>query len=365
LGLSIAAALIVRDEMRFLPGCFERLAGHVSDIVVVDTGSTDGSAEWARAHGARVSTFAWRQDFAAARNTALDRVRADWVLYIDADERLSVPAGRRLAEEIDPSAIAMRVRFRPKLHYTPFLELRLFRSDPRIRFEGVIHERIAQGIDRVVSEEVSFVGDCAAEIQHLGYEDDQGPKHRRNAPLLEDAIRADPGRVFLYQHRAEVLAAAGDREGAIESCREAMRIAREDGSAKQRADACIACQTLVDLLGASGPSALAAVREGLGLCPGHRALRLLEARILLREGRPQEALAIADQLRSERPDDAWHDLIAYDERVFGEYAHELAAVALHRLGRREEAREAFLAAAAAAPDDPSYRIKAIALGARP
>jgi Flp pilus assembly protein TadD len=51
--------------------------------------------------------------------------------------------------------------------------------------------------------------------------------------------------------------------------------------------------------------------------------------------------------------------------VFGEYAHELAAVALHRLGRREEAREAFLAAAAAAPDDPSYRIKAIALGARP
>jgi tetratricopeptide (TPR) repeat protein len=364
LSLRIAAALIIRDEMRFLPGCFDSLADHVSEIVVVDTGSTDDSAEWARANGARVSLVPWCDDFSAARNEALERVRADWILYVDADERLSVPRGRRLAEEVDPAAAGMRVRFRPKLRYTPYLELRLFRADPRIRFEGVIHERIARGIERVVREEASFVGDCAAQIQHLGYEADQASKHVRNGPLLDAAIRADPGRVFLYQHRAEVLAAAGDRAAAIKSCRRAMRIAREDGSAKQRADACIACQTLVDLLGRRGIHALEAVREGLALWPGHRALLLLKARILLAMENPEEALVIAEALRREAPERAWDDLIAYDERVFGDYAHEVAAVALHRLGRRDEARDAFLAAAAAAPDDPSYRIKAIALGAR-
>src|SRR4051794_6298576 len=124
--------------MRYLPGCFESLAGQVNEIVVVDTGSTDGSLEWARAQGAQVHSLPWRDDFAAARNEALDRVRSDWVLYIDADERLSVPDGRSLADEVDPAAAGMRVRFRPKLRYTPYLELRLFRCDPRIRFEGVV-----------------------------------------------------------------------------------------------------------------------------------------------------------------------------------------------------------------------------------
>jgi tetratricopeptide (TPR) repeat protein len=349
--------------MRFLPGCLDSLAGHVSEVVVVDTGSVDGSDQFAAHRGARVFHVPWTQDFSAARNAALDRATSDWILYIDADERLSAPSGR-LEDLVDPAAVGMHVRFRPKLRHTPYLELRLFRSDPRIRFEGVIHESMGRGIDRVMREDGGHLADCIAELQHLGYEGDQGAKHLRNGPLLSRAIDERPGRVFLYQHRAEVLAAEGDIGGAVESCRTAMAIARRDGSAKQRADACIACQTLAGLLIQSGQDPLSAIREGLELWPHHRALQLLEARALLKAGDAAGALALADALRRLQPDQAWDRLIAYDERIFGEYAHEVAGAALLKLGRRDEARDAFAAAAEAAPDDLSFRVKAIALGAQ-
>ena len=52
-------------------------------IVVVDTGSTDGTREIAARCGAEVYAFVWGDDFSAARNAALERARGDWVLVLD------------------------------------------------------------------------------------------------------------------------------------------------------------------------------------------------------------------------------------------------------------------------------------------
>jgi hypothetical protein len=83
----ITACLIVQDEERRLPAALDTL-GFCDEIVVVDGGSSDATVELARARGARVIENPW-PGFAAQRNLALAAATGDWVLEIDADERVS------------------------------------------------------------------------------------------------------------------------------------------------------------------------------------------------------------------------------------------------------------------------------------
>jgi hypothetical protein len=91
---SLTACVIACDEEERLPACLASLR-FCDEVVVVDSGSRDATLEIARAAGARVVENAW-PGFAAQRNFALDRAGGDWVLEIDADERVTP----ELAEEI-------------------------------------------------------------------------------------------------------------------------------------------------------------------------------------------------------------------------------------------------------------------------
>lgn len=57
-------------------------------MIIIDSGSTDRTVELAKQSGAIVSFRAWDGDFSAQRNFALMQTTADWILYLDADERL-------------------------------------------------------------------------------------------------------------------------------------------------------------------------------------------------------------------------------------------------------------------------------------
>ena len=101
----LSATLIVRDEERNLRDCLGSIDGVVDEVVVVDTGSTDGSVEIARELGARVDLPPWRGDFSEARNVALEEARGEWILYLDADERL-----RPVDRDASPGGSATRAR---------------------------------------------------------------------------------------------------------------------------------------------------------------------------------------------------------------------------------------------------------------
>jgi Glycosyl transferase family 2 len=113
---TVSACIIARDEEERLPACLASVA-FCDEIVVVDGGSTDRTIDVARARGARVVEQAWL-GFAAQRNVALDHATGDWVLEIDADERVS-PALRTEIEAflasppagIDMAALPRRHRF--------------------------------------------------------------------------------------------------------------------------------------------------------------------------------------------------------------------------------------------------------------
>jgi glycosyltransferase involved in cell wall biosynthesis len=148
----LSAVLITKDEARDLPACLESLRALAPEIVVVDGGSADGTVELARRAGARVE----HRDFdayAAQKQAALDLATGDWVLSIDADERLSpeLAAEVRAVLEADGPAdgyeLPYEVRFLGRRLRFGGLgserHLRLFRRGRGRFVGGALHEGIA------------------------------------------------------------------------------------------------------------------------------------------------------------------------------------------------------------------------------
>ena len=85
---SISLCMIVRDEEAVLGRCLESVAPAVDEIIVVDTGSMDGTKAVAAAYTDRIFDFAWVDDFAAARNASFAKATGDYILWLDADDVL-------------------------------------------------------------------------------------------------------------------------------------------------------------------------------------------------------------------------------------------------------------------------------------
>jgi O-antigen biosynthesis protein len=110
---AISACLIVRNESQLLAGCLDSIRKLCSEIIVVDTGSTDDTCEIARGAGARVFHHRWDDDYASARNASLAHARGDWILVIDADETIAardLPQIRRLVTRARGAGYRLLVR---------------------------------------------------------------------------------------------------------------------------------------------------------------------------------------------------------------------------------------------------------------
>jgi glycosyltransferase involved in cell wall biosynthesis len=199
---TIAACVIARDEERFIGGCLESLAPFVDEMVLVDTGSLDRTRDIAQALGARVQTFAWCDDFAAARNAAIETATADWIFMLDADERLEADSGvvlrdlprrmpigvhgacpriesRTLTEASGPCSITSEVP-------------RFFRRSADLRYTGAIHEDLVFLPDPAATRNV-IVHDLR--VIHYGYDSAlYAARHKdeRNTRLLERQTAEHP-----------------------------------------------------------------------------------------------------------------------------------------------------------------------------
>lgn len=97
----LSVVMIVRNEAHCLATCLESARAITDQFVIVDTGSTDSTVAIARGYGARVESFPWCDDFAAARNHALHFADGDWLLHLDADEELDPDGARRIRALVD------------------------------------------------------------------------------------------------------------------------------------------------------------------------------------------------------------------------------------------------------------------------
>lgn len=111
--MTLSVCLITRDEQFNMPRVLRSVAGLADQVIMADTGSTDRTVMAAREKGATVFPFAWDDDFAAARNFALDQATGDWILWLNPDEELvpeSAPLVRAAMNEADVLAYLIVVR---------------------------------------------------------------------------------------------------------------------------------------------------------------------------------------------------------------------------------------------------------------
>jgi len=173
------------------------------EIVIADTGSSDRTCEIAAEHGARIFSIAWENDFARARNRALEEVHTDWVLSLDADEMLDPESPRVMPELLSRATIAgykvpirnyvlslnQRVwdrsaqpntsRLPAASGYPAYIEhenVRLFRRRPEIYFEGRVHETVGS---RLLSAGLKL-GAAGFVIHHFGFVADPETRSRKN-----------------------------------------------------------------------------------------------------------------------------------------------------------------------------------------
>lgn len=85
----LTVVILTKDEEKNIVGAIKNAHKVSRDVLIIDSGSIDRTVDLAKANGARVVYRSWDNDFAAQRNFALQHIKTEWVLYLDADERLN------------------------------------------------------------------------------------------------------------------------------------------------------------------------------------------------------------------------------------------------------------------------------------
>jgi hypothetical protein len=229
--------MIVRDEAEMLPAFLEGVREVWDELVAVDTGSRDATPQLLAGAGATVLQRAWDHDFAAARNFGLERANGDWVLVLDADERV----GPDLATEIrhaagDPGcgAASLLVTNRlPHGHVRTSRLLRMFRNDRGIRYRHAIHEDVFEEVAVFLSRSGLRRADLGAPLLHLGYERSRAEtkgKKDRDVGILRAALARDPSDLYLRFKLLEQARFWGDRALWTSAAAEAAAAIEADGA---------------------------------------------------------------------------------------------------------------------------------------
>lgn len=146
--MKLAVIILTHNEEQHVAACIQS-AAFADEILVIDDCSTDRTRALAESAGARVIEHPLNGDFAAQRNFALAQTDADWVLYIDADERINMQTEQELRRVMAEDARAVyaikriNVVFGRRMYHgghRPDYPRRFFPRDA-VRWEGVVHER--------------------------------------------------------------------------------------------------------------------------------------------------------------------------------------------------------------------------------
>ena len=201
--ITISACLIVKNEEKQLPGCLESIKDMVDEIIIVDTGSTDRSIEIAKGFGANVYKHPWENDFSKHRNQTVQYASGNWLLMIDADERLVPKIGitkNKLVSVLNGlpeicNAIMLPMRdINPQGDVvTEYMNVRLIKHTADFHYEGIIHENpVFTGKPIAISE---------IALNHHGYHlahQEMDKKHKRNTDLLLKRLEKNPKDIATY-----------------------------------------------------------------------------------------------------------------------------------------------------------------------
>lgn len=186
----LSIGMIVKNEEKNLEKCLEGLKPLLdavpSELIIADTGSTDRTWEIAERYADQLFHFEWIDDFAAARNSTLERSSGIWYMYVDADEWFqdcddliaffTNPEENRnynSATYIQRNYVDME-----KTDYSDYHVSRIFRREKHAVFRLKVHEYLPR---RTPTKHLGSV------VEHFGYVENSDPgkrKSNRNLPIL-------------------------------------------------------------------------------------------------------------------------------------------------------------------------------------
>jgi glycosyltransferase involved in cell wall biosynthesis len=228
--------MIVKNEEENIERALTWGKNIVSEQIVVDTGSTDRTVELAEAMGAKVCHFEWIDDFAAAKNFAIEQASGDWIFFLDADEYLTKEDAQKIPV-ILPQIEKMKIR-KKKVDLVMCTlcnldvdgnvgevieQVRLFRNLPHIRYEGRIHEMLVGLRKRQLTTldvKDSFV------VYHTGYAwtpQTREKKMERNIALLKKELDKEPDNAVNQLYLAEAFLVKQEYAEAVKYAKAALK----------------------------------------------------------------------------------------------------------------------------------------------
>lgn len=201
----LSIGMIVKNEIRSIEKCLKALQplrdAYSCELVIADTGSSDGTREVAAEYADVLFDFTWIDDFAAARNAVMDHCSGTWYLTVDADEYLDPDLSgfgkifRAPAKSWpDMYAVTQRnydSRDMERASYSDFLAIRMARLDLGIRYQGIIHEYLT-----LPGRKLTYQLCPGIVLHHDGYafqtKAEREKKGERNLTLLDRVLEENP-----------------------------------------------------------------------------------------------------------------------------------------------------------------------------
>jgi glycosyltransferase involved in cell wall biosynthesis len=149
--ITISICMIVKNEEAILARCLDSVADLADEIIIVDTGSTDATKKIAGQYTTLIYDYAWKDDFADARNFAFSKASMEYIYTADADEILDEHNRRRfqqMKEVLTPDIEIVQMKYGNQLEFGSVYNFdeeyrpKLFRRLREFHWEDPVHEMI-------------------------------------------------------------------------------------------------------------------------------------------------------------------------------------------------------------------------------
>ena len=359
----ISLCMIVRDNEAILGECLRSIRPWVDEMVVVDTGSRDATPRIAAEAGALVSESSWKDSFAEARNASLARATGDWIFWMDSDDVIDAPNGRRLKSILEAERRTEVLGFVMQVHcpgaggaasgdVTVVDHIKLFRNRADLRFEGRIHEQILPSIRRAGGE-VAWTDVHVIHKHGSVSAAARAGKHARDLRLLELEYRDVGEHPFVLFNLGMTYCDMERHQEATEYLERCLRVSTANESHLSKAySLLVACHLKLERF----ERAEAVSREAMTRFPDDHETLFRNALCAHHAGRHRDSIAVYRQILEETaatPNRNRQAFSSGDVGISGHKArHNLAAV-LADVGRLAEAEAELRVALDEAPHFPA------------
>ncbi|SFL45560.1 glycosyltransferase [Pelosinus propionicus] len=230
--MKICLCMIVKDEEKYLKTALTSALKLADTAVVVDTGSNDKTMDILREFGERVEIrhFQWINDFSAARNYSLEGINADWILVMDADQRLICDA--KAIREMLANSTAEGYDIVEESHMgggaksKTMAYVKLFRNKG-YQYHRAVHEQL-----NINQSAVESLQESICKIIHYGYLEQnmkEKNKAKRNLDILLTELKKNPQDDFLYFHIGATYGAMEEYQRSLEYYFKCLELKQEIG----------------------------------------------------------------------------------------------------------------------------------------